>query len=127
MRRKELTAGIQVRDSHGEIVGTSKKAGFKGVSQTATSRIVSAFPVMFLPGLIMTQLEKTKFLKTNQKLIIPLNLFIISSCLMLALPPSIALFPQIAELNLDGLEDSFKGMKDSKGYDLKTVYFNRGL
>lgn len=129
MRRKEITDGIKVSDEFGkEVVGvTSKKAGLIGVTQTAICRVVSSFPVMFLPGLIMSQFEKTKLLKTYPKLSMPLNLATISACLLAALPPSIALFPQIAKVNVNQLESELTGLKDSRGAPLETIYFNRGL
>jgi sideroflexin-5 len=127
MRQKELSEGITVTDKYGVPLGTSSKAGWTAVSQTAVSRAVSAFPVMFVPGLIMSRLERTSWLRSNPRLGVPMNLLTVSACLMSALPPSIALFPQMATMDVMDLEDKFKNMKDSKGDALERVQFNRGL
>ncbi|KAJ3079016.1 hypothetical protein HK100_010534, partial [Physocladia obscura] len=97
MRSKEISEGISVIDSNGEVVGKSQSAGWSAISQVAVSRVATAFPAVFLPSIIMGQLEKTKFLKSNPRLHAPVNLITICGSLMAALPCAIALFPQIAE------------------------------
>jgi hypothetical protein len=61
-------------DKDGQVVGKSTVAGTYAISQVAISRVSSAFPAVFLPGLIMSQLEKTSFLKRNPRLGMPINL-----------------------------------------------------
>ncbi|KAJ3044238.1 hypothetical protein HDV00_002916 [Rhizophlyctis rosea] len=127
MRQKELKEGIDVQDEYGETVGKSKTAGFNAISQVAISRVGTAFPALFLPGLIMSRLERTAWFRTNPRMAIPINLVTIAGSLMAALPCAVALFPQRASMPVSKLEASFAGKLDSRGRPLQTVYFNRGL
>ena len=108
-------------------MGKSTTAGYVAISQVAISRIATAFPAVFLPGLLMSQLEKTSFLKSYPRLTMPLNLFTISASLMGALPCAIALFPQTASIAAVKLEPQFRNLKDENGDHIQTLYFNRGL
>ncbi|TPX74983.1 hypothetical protein CcCBS67573_g03756 [Chytriomyces confervae] len=125
MRSKELTDGIAVSNADGEVVGKSQSAGYTAISQVAISRVATSFPAVFLPGLIMGQLERTKFLKSNPRLHMPLNLLTICGSLMAALPCAIALFPQIAEVDVNQLEPRFRNLTANNGDRIKTLYFNR--
>ncbi|KAI8620818.1 Tricarboxylate/iron carrier, partial [Chytriomyces sp. MP71] len=130
MRSKELKDGITVFSENGDIVGKSQAAGFTAISQVAISRVATSFPAIFLPGLIMGQLEKTKFLKANPRLLMPLNLLtvaLICGSLMVALPCAIALFPQNVAANVESLEPRFRNLTANNGERIKTLYFNRGL
>jgi len=51
---------------------------------------------------------------------------IIGGSLMTALPCAIAIFPQVASISVDRLEDQFKKM-NSDGSPITEVYYNRGL
>ena len=57
MRRKELVEGIQVAstkqvyDENNNLLGKSKKAGEAAIKQVAISRIVTAAPALFIPGI----------------------------------------------------------------------------
>ncbi|KAJ3413462.1 hypothetical protein HDV05_008031 [Chytridiales sp. JEL 0842] len=127
MRRKEIVDGIQVTDASGNVLGKSQTAGYQAIGQVAVSRVATAFPAVFLPGIIMSQLERTKFMRNNPRLGIPMNLLTISGSLMAALPCSIALFPQTASISVNSLEPRFQNLKDANGNRIETVYFNRGL
>ncbi|KAI9337374.1 Tricarboxylate/iron carrier [Zopfochytrium polystomum] len=127
MRRKEMTDGIAVMDSEGKIVGKSAVAGYTAISQVAISRVATAFPAVFLPGLVMTQLERTAVMQRNPRLALPANLVTISLSLLGALPCAIALFPQVAAVPATSLEPRFHNLVDSGGAPVKELYFNRGL
>ncbi|KAI8854815.1 Tricarboxylate/iron carrier [Chytridium lagenaria] len=109
MRQKELTDGIAIQDENGVIVGKSTVAGWDAISQVAVSRVATSFPAVFLPGIVMSQLEKTKFLKANPDLLYRSILYgVICGSLMAALPCAVAIFPQMAEISVDRLEPEFK-------------------
>ncbi|KAJ9080044.1 Sideroflexin FSF1 [Entomophthora muscae] len=122
MRRKEITQGIKVMDKDGNDVGVSKEAGLKAVSQVAASRVITAFPALVLPPILMAKLEKTTLLKNNPRLAMPFNLALISFSLVTALPAAIALFPQIGKLH-----PKDEAFKDKYGNQLSEVYYNKGL
>lgn len=123
MRSKEMTAGIKVMDKDGNQVGVSRQAGLKAVSQVALSRVITAFPALVLPPILMAKLENTPLLKRNPRLALPINLALISFSLVTALPVAVALFPQYGKIVMKGC-DAFK---DDQGQPLKEVYFNKGL
>ncbi|CAG8500940.1 2738_t:CDS:2 [Scutellospora calospora] len=50
--------GIDVYDADGNNLGKSQKAGANAVGQVAISRILTNFPVLTIPPLILSQLEK---------------------------------------------------------------------
>lgn len=97
------------------------------ISQVAISRILTNFPVLTIPPLILSQWERTEWSKRYPRAILPLNLGVISLCLMTALPFAIAAFPQYASVNVKTLEERFWNLKDSKGQPIKTLTYNKGL
>ncbi|KAI9203505.1 Tricarboxylate/iron carrier [Polychytrium aggregatum] len=127
MRQKELVDGIDIQDEHGNNLGKSTAAGAKAITQVAVSRVATSFPVVFIPGMIMSQLERTRWLRANPRLVMPVNLLTITGSLMAALPCAIALFPQTASMPVSQLEPKFHDLRDANGNPIKTVYFNRGL
>lgn len=71
------SVGIEVQDEDGHVVGKSTSAGWLAVSQTAASRVATAFPALTLPPLVLSQLEKTSAFRAMPGLAIPVNLGII--------------------------------------------------
>ncbi|KAF9564442.1 hypothetical protein BGW38_008929 [Lunasporangiospora selenospora] len=127
MRGKEISEGIDVYDHEGKSVGKSQKAGLSAITQVAISRILTNFPVLTIPPLILAQWERTSWAQQYPKAILPLNLAVISLCLMTALPLAIAAFPQYATVDVQTLEERFWHLKDSKGEPIKTLTYNKGL
>lgn len=58
MRQNELVQGIEVQDENGNVVGKSRLAAAKGISEVVVSRIAMAAPGMLLLPLIMERLER---------------------------------------------------------------------
>ncbi|KAG0216172.1 Tricarboxylate/iron carrier [Mortierella sp. GBAus27b] len=127
MRGKEIREGIDVYDHEGKSVGKSQKAGLSAISQVAISRILTNFPVLTIPPLVLAQWDKTEWARRFPRAVIPLNLGIISLSLMTALPFAIAAFPQYAQVNAKDLEERFWNLKDSKGQPIHTLTYNKGL
>ncbi|KAF9357377.1 hypothetical protein BGX26_003812 [Mortierella sp. AD094] len=127
MRGKEISEGIDVYDHEGKSVGKSQKAGMSAITQVAISRVLTNFPVLTIPPLVLSQWEKTTWSQQYPRALIPLNLAVISLCLMTALPLAIAAFPQYANVDVKKLEERFWNLKDSKGEPIKTLTYNKGL
>ncbi|KAF9164271.1 hypothetical protein BGX21_000039 [Mortierella sp. AD011] len=127
MRGKEISEGIDVYDHEGNSVGKSQKAGMSAITQVAISRILTNFPVLTIPPLILSQWERTTWSQQYPRALIPLNLAVITLCLMTALPLAIAAFPQYANVDVKKLEERFWHLKDSKGEPIKTLTYNKGL
>lgn len=58
MRRHELNKGIDVVDKSGNVVGTSSLAAKKALKEMAITRALLPIPLLTLPPLVMTMLEK---------------------------------------------------------------------
>ncbi|KAF9408905.1 hypothetical protein BGZ94_002151 [Podila epigama] len=127
MRGKEISEGIDVYDHEGKSVGKSQKAGLSAITQVAISRILTNFPVLTIPPLVLSQWERTAWAQQYPRAVLPINLAVISVVLMSALPLAIAAFPQYANVDVHTLEERFWHLKDSKGEHVKTLTYNKGL
>ncbi|RLV89440.1 putative mitochondrial transport protein FSF1 [Spathaspora sp. JA1] len=128
MRSEELKKGISVFDQSGDEIGTSKKAAWYAVGETAASRVINATPIMVIPPLILMRLQKTRLLKGKSKAIetgVNIGLIFITS--LVALPFALGVFPQRRVLPVSSLEAEFHGLKDKKGVEITSLEFNRGI
>ncbi|KAI9741733.1 MAG: Sideroflexin-5 [Cirrosporium novae-zelandiae] len=137
MRGEEIRRGIDVypvlseaekekKERTGDEVkslGKSKKAAVMAVGETAISRVLNATPIMVIPPLILVRLQRTAWLQKRPRMILPLNLGLILTTSIFALPLALAAFPQRQAVHAKSLEPEFwnKAGKDGK------VEFNRGI
>ena len=90
-----MKEGIDVFNKDGDIkYGKSVKAGIKAIQETAISRFVLPFPVLFVPATSCFLLEKLRMMPKNFVLSKALEISLIVMSLTFALPMSIALFEQ---------------------------------
>ena len=122
MRNHELKEGIAVTDAEGREVGFSVIAAKSAVTETAITRAILPAPILLIPPLIMTQLEKTNLLKARPHLHLPLQVVTCVACFAVALPVTIALFPQKQEISVNKLEMELQSKTTSP-----IVYYNKGL
>ncbi|KAJ5764804.1 Sideroflexin FSF1 [Penicillium odoratum] len=104
-------------------LGKSKKAATIAVGETAISRILNATPIMVLPPLILVRLEKTQWLRSRPRMIMPVNLGLVLTTSLFALPLALAAFPQRQAISASSLEEEFH----SRGGRDGMVEFNRGM
>ncbi|KAI9721608.1 MAG: hypothetical protein M1828_005098 [Chrysothrix sp. TS-e1954] len=132
MRSQELKTGIDVYpvrragdDGKGEqqSLGKSKKAARLAVGETALSRVFNSTPVMVVPALILARLEQQRWLRTRPRLVLPVNLGLILTTSIFALPLALAVFPQRQRMSVDRLE----GFLKDKAGEGREVEFNRGI
>lgn len=137
MRGEEIRQGIdvypvltedeklKVEKGEAEIkpLGRSKKAATLAVGETALSRVFNATPIMVLPPLILVRLQQTEWLKRRPRMTTPVNLGLILTTSIFALPLALAAFPQRQAVSASSLEPEFhaRGGKDGM------VEFNRGI
>jgi hypothetical protein len=122
MRQNELKEGVDVQDQHGNRIGTSKIAAKKAVFETALSRIALPAPILILPPVIMSLVEKTRVLRSNPRLSIPINALVCMLSFGFALPAAIALFPQNSKMSREDVEVEVAANTTSP-----YLYFNKGL
>ncbi|XP_045188948.1 sideroflexin-5-like isoform X2 [Mercenaria mercenaria] len=122
MRNNELTEGIEVMDKNYNVVGTSKVAAKKAVLSTAGTRIVLPAPILIIPPIVMSLLEKTRFLQRNPRYHIVFNAIACTLSFGFALPATIALFPQYAKIARKDLEPEIQAATTED-----ILIFNKGL
>lgn len=69
MRQNEIKNGIDVTDDNGNVVGKSRVAAVKGISQVVFSRIAMCTPGMILLPFIMERIERIPFYKQKARFI----------------------------------------------------------
>lgn len=128
MRSSELRNGISVFDKDGHELGSSKKAAFQAVGETAASRVINAAPVMAVPPLLLMRLQKTRVLRGKSKLAeTAVNIGLIFATSLVALPFALAVFPQRRTVDATRLEPRFHNLRDKRGAEITQVEFNRGI
>ncbi|WEW54609.1 Sideroflexin FSF1 [Emydomyces testavorans] len=137
MRGEEIRKGIDIypvlteeekakREKDGreiQSLGKSKKAATLAVGETALSRVLNATPIMVLPPLILVRLQRMSWLKLRPRLVLPLNLGLIFTTSIFALPLALGAFPQQQAISVSKLEEEFWGRGGKDGF----VEFNRGI
>nr|XP_025724199.1 sideroflexin-5 isoform X10 [Callorhinus ursinus] len=98
MRYGELEEGIDVLDGDGNLVGSSKIAARHALLETALTRVVLPMPILVLPPIVMSMLEKTALLQARPRLLLPVQSLVCLAAFGLALPLAISLFPQMSEV-----------------------------
>ncbi|XP_041283561.1 sideroflexin-5 isoform X7 [Onychostruthus taczanowskii] len=122
MRHTELEEGIDVLDNNGNIVGSSRVAAKHALLETALTRVVLPMPILVLPPIIMSVLEKTWLLRARPRMLLPVQSLVCLAAFGLALPLAISLFPQMSEIETSQLEPEIAMATTSK-----TVVYNKGL
>ncbi|KAL8949203.1 MAG: hypothetical protein Q9222_004666, partial [Ikaeria aurantiellina] len=106
-----------------ESLGKSKKAATLAVGETALSRVLNATPIMVLPPLILVRLQRTEWLKRRPRMLLPVNLGLILTTSIFALPLALAAFPQRQAIRASKLEKEISEQVGEEGM----VEFNRGI
>jgi hypothetical protein len=130
VRSPEIDSGVPLLDQHGRSVSdteTSQEAAKRGVHSTTLSRAILPVPVCFIPPLLMIPLQKN-FLKNNPSLAVPITTYVLLTSFGIGLPFTIALFPQIAEIDASEVEAKFHHLRDPEtDAPYKVYYYNKGL
>lgn len=128
MRANELSAGIQVRDADGQLLGSSKAAARTALSQVAIVRGVSPVPGMLMAPLVIRYLaNNVPVIQRSPAVAMAANLGVIALALQLGLPTTMAFFPPQATLPVADVEEQFRNLKRANGEPVTHVFFNKGL
>ena len=139
MRSEEMRVGIDVypslrpaekskheesADSEAQLqsLGKSRAAAKIAVAETALSRVLNSTPIMVLPPLILVQLQKTRWMRARPRAVLPVNLGLILTTSVFALPLALGAFPTRQVVGVGRLEREFWG-----GGRMGEVEFNRGI
>eukprot|EP00814_Leptocylindrus_danicus_P007649 CAMPEP_0116010314 /NCGR_PEP_ID=MMETSP0321-20121206/3933_1 /TAXON_ID=163516 /ORGANISM="Leptocylindrus danicus var. danicus, Strain B650" /LENGTH=461 /DNA_ID=CAMNT_0003479401 /DNA_START=89 /DNA_END=1474 /DNA_ORIENTATION=- len=135
VRSNEIETGIPMLDVDGNSVnipnnadGNSQIAAAKGVYSTVASRAILNVPVLFLPPFLLSNFPLCqRMIAKNPAMATPLTMFLLLTCFGIGLPAAVAIFPQIAEIKVEELEEKFHHLKDENGNDIRVLYYNKGL
>ncbi|KAJ3588083.1 hypothetical protein NHX12_011677 [Muraenolepis orangiensis] len=104
MRHTELAEGIDVLDSDGHVVGSSRIAAEHAIMETAFTRVVLPMPIFVL-----------RFLQSHRRLLLPIHSLVCLVTFSLSLPLAISLFPQMSQIEASHLEPEITMATDCKG------------
>jgi|EP00505_MAST-04D_sp_SCG-Rhode-Island_P004235 tricarboxylate carrier len=130
MRRPEISQGWELFDEDGNTVADGARssiAAAEGVYSTVVSRGLLQVPAVAFPALFTALPAISMLIKTHPVLNLPLTTL---SCLLsfgVGLPASLALFPQIAEIDTSKLEPEFQNLVYENGDPITKLYYNKGL
>uniref|UniRef100_A0A3Q2DD63 Sidoreflexin n=1 Tax=Cyprinodon variegatus TaxID=28743 RepID=A0A3Q2DD63_CYPVA len=138
MRHNELSEGIDVLDHTGSVVGSSKIAARHAIMETAFTRVVLPMPIFVLPPIIMSYIERLRFLQRNRRFLLPIHSLVCLVTFGLSLPVAISLFPQMSQVQYvlplwrpDGSQSSWDEIHikytplsthSPAGFELKTTF-----
>lgn len=132
MRQDELINGVEVQDEAGTVIGKSRVAAAKGISQVVLSRITMAAPGMLLLPVLMERFERYPWFRSVSVLHGPFQTVVCGAFLIFMVPAACAIFPQRAALSTEVIKrlepEFYKDMHEkTKGNIPAEVYFNKGL
>lgn len=132
MRQSEIIDGIDVQDENENIIGKSRVAPVKGITQVIIARIAMCAPGMVLMPFIMERLEKNATFKRLTWTHAPFQTLLVGGFLTLMVPTACAIFPQKCSVKTSTIQrfepEFYKEMVEkTKGKVPERVYFNKGL
>ena len=127
MRFNELREGIAVTSAgDGAVLGQSQVAARQALAETALTRVVLPLPILVLPAIIMTGLERMRWMREARPLLrIGVQTVVCTAAFAFALPLAISLFPQFGTLPASRLEPAVRAAAAAAGTD--SVVYNKGL
>ncbi|CAD7006270.1 unnamed protein product [Ceratitis capitata] len=132
MRQNEIINGIELKDENGNVIGHSRLAAIKGITQVVLSRITMAAPGMLILPFIMQRLEKIPAYRRIRWIDAPFQTAMVGCFLLFMVPTACAIFPQNCSLKTSTIklvesEQYAKIESNTKGHVPERVYFNKGL
>ena len=107
MRRVEMNSGIEIYSDAAltqKLPAPSKECARLAIMETAYSRIFLSMGCLMTPAVIFFGIDRLGRTPTQPKFKIPYEIAVFIFALMVALPGSIALFPQTASIKREVLE-----------------------
>lgn len=132
VRSPEMATGIPLLDADGYDVlpgETSQIAATRGVHSTTLSRAILQAPVYFLPPVLLSAVPPIRHLLARHPgLTVPVTTYLLLVSFGIGLPATVAIFPQMAELPVDQVEEKFQHLRHGKTNEpYARYYYNKGL
>ncbi|KAI9913426.1 hypothetical protein PsorP6_005698 [Peronosclerospora sorghi] len=128
MRQSEYLNGVHIYDEHGDYVGKSRRCGALAAASCAAGRILAAAPILLLPPLVLSRIEKHSTVSTRPKtrwLRVPLLLALVGLAIQFSVPLTFGLFRQTAQLDTKYLEPELQ--RATQKQQVRVVTFNKGI
>lgn len=131
MRQSEYLKGVHVYDENGDYVGKSRRCGALAVASCAAGRIFAAAPILLLPPLIISKIDKHSALFSRPKtrwLRVPTLLGLVGCAIQFSVPLTFGLFRQTAQLDSKYLEPELQhATRKQDGQPVRVVTYNKGI
>lgn len=131
VRSPEMDTGVPLLDANGKDVlpgETSQVAAARGVYSTTASRAILQAPVYFLPPVLLAMGPLKSYVTKVPAATVPLTTFLLLTSFGIGLPSTVAIFPQISEIDAKDVEPKFQGLTNSQTGAPHTVFhYNKGL
>ncbi|KAH7484224.1 Sideroflexin fsf1 [Phytophthora ramorum] len=128
MRQSEYLKGVHVYDENGDYVGKSRRCGALAVASCAAGRIFAAAPILLLPPLAISRLQKHSNLFTRPLVRVPLLLGLVGCAIQFSVPLTFGLFRQTAQLDAKYLEPELQhATRKQDGQPVRVVTYNKGI
>ena len=125
VRQPEIEMGVPLLNEDMEVVlpgETSSIAAKKGVLFTTATRAVLQMPTYFIPPLLLETITPLKiYMAENPSMVVPITTFLLLISFGIGLPATVGLFPQMARIRVEEVEQKYQNL----GYD--ELYYNKGL
>mmetsp|Transcript_3254 Transcript_3254/g.3601 ORF Transcript_3254/g.3601 Transcript_3254/m.3601 type:complete len:139 (-) Transcript_3254:710-1126(-) len=107
---------------------TSQVAATRGVNSTTLSRALLQAPVYLVPPLLLAAGPLKSLVTKHPQLTVPLTTYCLLVSFGIGLPATVAVFPQIAEIDPKDVEEKFQHLRTEKTGQAHTVfYYDKGL
>jgi len=123
MRRNDLE-GLAVYDIENTMHGMSETAGKTAVAKCALTRVIWNVPIMLVPPLAMSVVSRHV---KSPRLRSLAELGIISTLIMTAVPPAIAVFPRVETVPVGHLEPQFQNLTLKDGSPVTHLSYQKGI
>jgi len=136
MRWAEFEHGIELTDNQGEVITDSAghavlsvNAAKQAVASTLVCRVALCIPGMTFPPILTNYIhKKSTIFKRFPKLELAFQIGLCGLCVALAMPVSMAMFPQQSFLKVEDCEPAVaKTLRDRGMAPTDLAYFNKGL
>ena len=89
--------------------------------------MILPIPIFAIPGTIFYYMDEKKLKPKGKSANVALEIFVLACSLFIALPLSVAIFPQNGSLKAEDMEEGFKTLKRRNGEPVQIYNFNKGL
>ena len=128
MRRKEWQVeGVNLVDEDGKVHGKSLLAGQAAIQKCMWSRVLWNIPPLVIPPILMYPALKLSFIAKNPKVAALLEFSLVTTGLLLGVPPALALFEEHATITPSEIEPQYHNAVRENGEPVKEFTYYKGL